>query len=167
MESLFYQADFGAFLLLGQPMDQAVLLERIKAQHREILHKLLPEIDMHFAAVLHNDFQNQQETIQLAHRSFGEFVTLLSDHIYMEDQIVFPELEQNDPIMRAAIASFLENHDDFEMMIHKLLIEISISLKPLQELLPFRILLLKMERLKELLAEHNSLEDLLFADFHS
>lgn len=153
-------------MALDQPINQVALIKLIKEQHQEILQKLIPEIDLHFVAVLHSDFKNQEETIHSAYRSFSKFVTLLTDHIYMEDEIVFPKLEHSDSVMLASITNFLDKHDNFEGMLHELLSEISQTLQPLFELMPFRILLLKMERLELLLAEHGALEDKLFVDFH-
>jgi iron-sulfur cluster repair protein YtfE (RIC family) len=168
MEQFIYSGDVHPYLIYkaeGVEDSQQVLFERIKDQHVLILDKLLPEIDMHFSAVLKCK-SAYDHTLKEAHASFCQFSELLRDHIYMEDYIVFPELVLEEKPMVFAIRDFVEHHDDFELMIHELLRNISESLKPLQELLPFRILLLKMARLELLLAEHNELEDLLFKDFH-
>ena len=164
MELLRYQMELGDFLSLSQSIEQELLLERIKKQHREILNKLLPEIDMHFSAVIEqkNYFFSK---LRSAYEAFCRFSELLKDHSYMEEHIVFPELALEEKPMIAAIRDFILNHDDFEAMIQELLLNIRFTLQPLLELLPFRILLLKMEHLQLLLSEHNTLENLLFSDF--
>jgi len=165
MEQFTYSLESNALFFEEIQNNQQVLIERIKHQHRLILDKLLPEIDLHFTAVSKQK-SPFDETLLEAHKAFCKFSELLTDHIYMEDHIVFPELVLEEKPMVSAIRDFVEHHDNFEALIQELLNHASASLKPLQELLPFRILLLKMERLKVLLAEHNELEDLLFADFH-
>lgn len=164
MELLRHQMESGNFLSLSQSVEQAFLLERIKKQHREILHKILPEIDMHFSAVIEqgNSFYSE---IMPAFEAFCRFSELLKDHIYMEENIVFPKLALEEKPNIAAIRDFILNHDDFEAMIQELLCDVRLTLEPLLELLPFRILLLKMEHLQLLLSEHNTLEELLFSDF--
>lgn len=143
--------------------DKTLLINKIQEQHQLILHKLLPEIDMHFVAVLENDAFKHHDLIQEAHQAFGEFSELLADHIYMEDEFVLPELSNNDPIILKAIVEFIEKHDDFEHILQDLLTKIEHSLLPLKPLLSFRMLCLKMERLQSLLEEHNQIEDQLFA----
>ena len=165
MEHLIYSLELQSFLAEGLKDSQTSLIDRIKEQHRLILDKLLPEIDMHFAAVSKQK-SPFDEALTEAHEAFSKFSELLIDHIYMEDYIVFPELVLEEKPLVSAIRDFVTQHDDFEAMLHELLLSASESLKPLQELLPFRILLLKMARLELLLAEHNVLEDLLFKDFH-
>ena len=142
--------------------DKTLLINKIQEQHQLILHKLLPEIDMHFAAVLENDDTQHQDLIREAHQAFNEFSELLTDHIYLEDEFVLPELSNNDPIILKAILDFIEKHDDFERILQDLLTQINDSLHPLKPLLSFRILLLKMERLQVLLEEHNIIEEKLF-----
>lgn len=140
------------------------LIPRIAAQHTLILNKLLPEIDMHFEAVLNQDCCNQVEEINHAYLSFVQFAEMLRDHIYFEDALVLPALFKENWRSEKHIAEFLNQHDDFEVLIRRMLKEVETNLQSLRALMPYRVLLIKMERLRLLLEEHNRLEDLLFSE---
>lgn len=148
--------------LLNSKQEMRTLIPRIAAQHTFILNKLLPEIDMHFEAVLNQDFSSHTEEINSAYLAFSQFAEMLRDHIYFEDSIVLPVLFKENWRSEEHIAAFLHKHDDFEVLIRRMLEEVTTNLKYLSALMPFRILLIKMERLRLLLEEHGRLEDLLF-----
>jgi iron-sulfur cluster repair protein YtfE (RIC family) len=163
MDSIQNNSSFRSDIAYTPSINDIELLKRITEQHEEILQKLMPEIDMHFAAVWKNTPQDELEKIARSYQSFQKFTRLLKDHIYFEETFLLPKLKNKQKIS-TELVGFINKHDSFEAMIQNILIEIEYNLLPLRELLSFRILLLKMNRLVVLLDDHHTLEDLIFSE---
>lgn len=149
-------------LTIQNKSDVALL---IKSQHELIVEKILPEIDLHFEILFKEAPKSYSTELQYAHAEFKRIDNLLSDHIFMEDNFVLPKVLGGVKELNHTVQEFVDNHENFELLIQNMIKEFQIYLNPLQEYLPFRILLLKMERLQLLLEEHGVLEDQLFGDY--
>lgn len=162
MQILDSQFESGHDRRLGHSNNIFSLVATIIEQHKEIREKMLPEIDMHFAALLIEVPSNFKDELLHAHEEFARISNLLIDHIYMEDQFVLPLFTNPSSNSAKGVTDFIENHDKFEVLIQQMLNDIRMRLKPLETHMPFRIMLLKMERLQNLLENHGDLESHLF-----
>jgi len=142
---------------------QALIIAQLKEQHANISEKLLPEIDLHFWALLKNNNLSLNQEISTIYKKFLRFQEHLNDHFFMEEIMVFPSIQETKDLGNV-IEDFINKHDNYELILAQMLIDIETKLAPISELLSLRILLLKIERLSLMLEEHQALEDNLFVE---
>lgn len=138
------------------------LIQHIRDDHQVIMHKLLPEIDLHFHNLLLQEMDETELDLRQIQLDFNDFSELLSDHIQTEELLILPYLASGEKLPNAAAKSFGDKHPDFEQALLVLLEKIKSQLAPLQGRLAFAVLTLKLERLQNLLHQHQVLEDFLF-----
>jgi iron-sulfur cluster repair protein YtfE (RIC family) len=133
----------------------------LQDQHKLILDKLLPEIDQHFYLIFQKSSEETRVELQLIYEDFQKFSCLLSDHIVMEEELIFPRMKRNEALESAANV-FIEKHDDFEDLIQKLLFELNTRLSEMSDYMSYRMLQNKLHVLKDVLAVHQELEHNIF-----
>jgi iron-sulfur cluster repair protein YtfE (RIC family) len=138
------------------------IINQLIDQHTFMSDKLLPEIDMHFWALMRNNSTVENEKIHDIYQIFCTYKEQLEDHFYFEEVLVFPAILKNQTLDETS-ASFVQKHDDFEVLLGKMISEIRKELGPLRELMSLRVLELKLERLVQIMDVHQMLEDFLFA----
>lgn len=139
----------------SSPMSTIVFLQE---QHRLVLDKLLPEIDLHFYLVFQNSRLEICDILRLIYEDFQEFSLLLTDHMVMEEELIFPKMKRNESLESAALI-FINKHDDFECRIQNVLQDLNERLNEVSDYMSFRMLQNKLNVLKNILEEHQELED--------
>ena len=140
-----------------------VSLTELKEAHIFFLEKIIPEIELHFLLVSQQCSSIDKKLVESYLIKFKQFSATLRDHILMEEQYVFPFLEgKSMPTEKEVILNFLAHHDDFEKQLQYFVEELVARLSTLEDLMAYRILALKLNRLNEKLIEHSLLEECLF-----
>jgi len=142
---------------------EKVSLTELKEAHVFFLEKIIPEIELHFLLVSQQCSSINKKLVESYLLKFKQFSETLHDHILMEEQYVFPYLEgKSMPAEKEVILNFLTHHDDFEKQLHYFVEELVASLSNLEDLLAYRMLALKLNRLNEKLTDHSIIEENLF-----
>ena len=142
---------------------EKVSLTELKEAHVFFLEKIIPEIELHFLLVSQQCSPIDKKMVESYLLKFKQFSVTLHDHILMEELYVFPFLEgKSMPAVKEVILNFLAHHDDFEKQFHYFVEELVASLSNLEDLMAFRMLALKLNRLNEKLIEHSIIEENLF-----
>ncbi len=148
---------------LHKNSDRRSIIETIREQHGLICEKLLPEIDMHFSLVLDATDQNAGLTLVVFADEFATVAQWIRDHVYIEETLVLPLLSSGNFSHKHPMQEFIQKHDAFEEKIIDVLTDIQMNLSVLQELMQYRILILKLEKLVAVLEKHAELEAYLFS----
>lgn len=144
----------------------AEIIHQLIAQHTLVREKLLPEIDMHFWSIKNNSEAKDNKSIDGVYQIFENYKAQLEDHFYFEETLVFPAIlkqhcSQNCSFDEAT-EIFLQKHEDFESLLTKMIEDLHAKLSPLNTLMSWRMLQLKLERLVQVMENHQILEDYLF-----
>jgi len=75
----------------------------------------------------------------------------------------FLTISKNSNAIDETTMSFIQKHEDFELLLGEMIQEVQNKLTPLKDLMSLRILELKLERLNRIMEEHQVLEDYLFS----
>jgi iron-sulfur cluster repair protein YtfE (RIC family) len=138
-------------------------LTELKEAHIFFLEKIIPEIELHFLLVTEQCSTIDKKLVASYALKFKQFSNTLHDHILMEEKYIFPYLEgKSMPSEKEVILNFLEHHDDFEKQLQYFVEELVARLSKLKDLMAYRMLALKLNRLNEKLIEHSLLEESLF-----
>ncbi len=148
--------------LNSKPESHIEIVNQLIDQHTLVSDKLLPEIDMHFWAVMNNN-TNLEHELDHIYQIFVNYKEQLEDHFYFEEKLVFPTISKNSNAIDETTMSFIQKHEDFELLLGEMIQEVQNKLTPLKDLMSLRILELKLERLNRIMEEHQVLEDYLFS----
>lgn len=140
------------------------LVQQLLNQHAMVSNKLLPEIDMHFWSLAKNNALMDHSEIEQVYQLFEAYKNQLEDHFYFEEIFVFPALLQEQIERRQIVLDFVQKHDDFELLMGKMIVEIQEKLTPLRGHMSLRMLEIKLTTLVKVMEEHQLLEDTLFAE---
>jgi iron-sulfur cluster repair protein YtfE (RIC family) len=140
------------------------LVQQLLNQHAMVSNKLLPEIDMHFWSLAKNNALMDHSEIKQVYQLFEAYKNQLEDHFYFEEIFVFPALLQEQIERRQIVLDFVQKHEDFELLLGKMIVEIQEKLEPLRGHMSLRMLEIKLATLVEVMEEHQLLEDTLFAE---
>jgi len=146
-----------------RPESNVEIVNQLIDQHTFVSDKLLPEIDLHFWALINNNTTLDISLIHGIYQIFVNYKEQLEDHFYFEERLVFPAFLKNTKPIDEATMSFIQKHEDFEALLGEMIQEIQGKLAPLRVLMSLRVLELKLERLTQIMEEHQVLEDYLFA----
>lgn len=146
-----------------KPKSNVEIVNQLIDQHSFVSDKLLPEIDMHFWALMNNNTRLKLELINNIYQIFVNYKEQLEDHFYFEERLVFPAMLKNAKPIDETTMSFIQKHENFEVLLGEMIQEIQEKLSPLRDLMSLRVLELKLERLAQIMEEHQVLEDYLFA----
>jgi iron-sulfur cluster repair protein YtfE (RIC family) len=146
-----------------RPESKVEIVNQLIDQHTFVSDKLLPEIDLHFWALINNNTTLDISLIHGIYQIFVNYKEQLEDHFYFEERLVFPAFLKNTKPIDEATMSFIQKHEDFEALLGEMIQEIQEKLAPLRVLMSLRVLELKLERLTQIMEEHQVLEDYLFA----
>lgn len=128
------------------------------SQHRTIVQKLIPEIEWHLIQLASNIQTNDKYILLTCLKWLTDFGKEIHEHILFEEEHVFSELKKTEVKLSTKTISFITHHDDYEQQLMIYLIQMKNSLKHLEAEMSFRILILKLESLYDLMMEHAELE---------
>jgi iron-sulfur cluster repair protein YtfE (RIC family) len=138
------------------------IINQLIDQHTLVSDKLLPEIDMHFWALMNNNTSIDNDLIKDVYEIFISYKEQLEDHFYFEEKLVFPAFLKQSKTLDEVTLSFIQKHEDFESLLGLMITEIQSNLAPLRDLMSLRMLELKLARLVQIMEMHQILEDHLF-----
>jgi iron-sulfur cluster repair protein YtfE (RIC family) len=138
------------------------VISELRNTHKELLNKYIPEIEQHFLQLLRIGLKNELLVTTACFTKFHDMRTKLTDHIEMEESIVFPAILIGSVRENRAIYEFLQHHEDHEVKLKELIMDIGNVLSNLNHLMVYRQLILKMRSFHDRLSQHGEIEDLLF-----
>lgn len=144
--------------------NKQTVVQQLVRQHAMVSNKLLPEIDMHFWSLMKNNNLIEKSVIEEIYQLFMAYKSQLEDHFSFEEIFVFPAILDEKSTRKQVIQEFVEKHEDFELLLGKMIVEIQEKLSPLREHMSLRMLEIKLARLVEVMEEHQLLEETLFAE---
>jgi iron-sulfur cluster repair protein YtfE (RIC family) len=148
---------------ITKPESKVEIVNLLIEQHTLVSDKLLPEIDMHFWALMRNNTTSNSEALESIYHIFLTYKEQLEDHFYFEERLVFPSILRNVSSIDETTVSFIQKHDDFEKLLGEMIQEIHEKLNPFRDFMSLRVLELKLMRLSHLMEQHQVLEDNLFS----
>ena len=125
--------------LNSKPESNIEIVNQLIDQHTLVSDKLLPEIDMHFWAVMNNN-TNLEHELDHIYQIFVNYKEQLEDHFYFEEKLVFPTISKNSNAIDETTMSFIQKHEDFELLLGEMIQEVQNKLAPLRDLMSLRIL---------------------------
>lgn len=140
----------------------ADIINQLIDQHTLVSDKLLPEIDMHFWSLMNNNTTMASHVIMDIYQVFVAYKEQLEDHFYFEEKLAFPAILTQSKSLDDPTHSFIQKHEDFELLLGKMIKEIQNNLAPLRNLMSLRMLELKLDSLVQIMEAHQDLEDYLF-----